>query len=531
MKKIFECFFNLLCQPFKIEFKWFITLFVISSLVDIVVYTFTASLYKAIFIGLHHYVFCYLLTLILCFLPTRCKLIYKVLILFLMMVNFIIDFVCIYSFHTCFSEQMVSVFSNTNWNELVEFINTYMSPLVIILIFCSIGLIYFLYHYILRFILPLGYKGAIVGLLLCVLSITSIIFISTKNIGNISLVKFYSILKDTTPDLKRYMLNPDIDFVSENRCKNLVLIIGESFSKSHSSLYGYEKETNPYLSSLRDSSLLYVFNSINSPALNTVPSFKAIMSTYKPEFRDSVEWFKCQTLHEILHKAGYKIYWYSNQNKKGLWNNVVTEYALLSDQVVFYGEKFAVKDKEELDGGLITLIDKSIKTSSEDLYKTYFIHLMGSHYEFNRRYPQNFEKFRSSDYLHKNVSQRKLLADYDNSILYNDSVVYEIMNLYKDKETIIFYFPDHALDAFESRDDYIGHAIMGDKESMKYGSSIPFFVYMSPLFQQHFPDLKERIIQNIDTSFRTDDMIYTIMDIIGIKFHENEDVSKYSLFK
>lgn len=105
------------------------------------------------------------------------------------------------------------------------------------------------------------------------------------------------------------------------------------------------------------------------------------------------------------------------------------------------------------------------------------------------------------------------------------------MNLYKDKETIIFYFPDHALDAFESRDDYIGHAIMGDKESMKYGSSIPFFVYMSPLFQQHFPDLKERIIQNIDTSFRTDDMIYTIMDIIGIKFHENEDVSKYSLFK
>ena len=155
---------------------------------------------------------------------------------------------------------------------------------------------------------------------------------------------------------------------------------------------------------------------------------------------------------------------------------------------------------------------------------------MGSHSNFKNRYPQTFEKFKAEDYKNHPNHQRENLATYDNSILYNDSIVYEIIRLFQDKETIAFYFSDHAIDAYESSDDYIAHAKVTVPKSVEAGTKIPFMIYTSPLYQQNFANEMKQIKQSLKQPFRTDDMIYTIMDIIGITFEE-ENLNGKSLFQ
>lgn len=141
--------------------------------------------------------------------------------------------------------------------------------------------------------------------------------ISNKNFGNVSITKVYTILNATSPpDLKDYAVHPQLLTLSEKKPKNIVMIIGESFSKTHSSLYGYHKNTNPCLKVLQNNGLLYIFNNIQTPALNTVPVFQSLMSTYKPEFKDSINWFECITIQGVLNEAGYYTSWISNQKSK-----------------------------------------------------------------------------------------------------------------------------------------------------------------------------------------------------------------------
>jgi len=49
----------------------------------------------------------------------------------------------------------------------------------------------------------------------------------------------------------------------------VVVVIGESASKYHQGLYGYSRQTNPLLNSIRDQ--LYIFDSVISPHSHTNP--------------------------------------------------------------------------------------------------------------------------------------------------------------------------------------------------------------------------------------------------------------------
>ena len=271
-----------------------------------------------------------------------------------------------------------------------------------------------------------------------------------------------------------------------------------------------------------------MLSNIKSPATNTIPCFQAIMSTYKPEYKDSIPWWQCTTLPEILHHSGYCTYWVSNQSKIGIFDTVIGRYADLCNHNFFVGDKFAGMHRNKLDEEIIPLIIPLLQNTNSNSF--YFIHLMGSHSTFKNRYPPLFDKFKPEDYETYPKHQRENLATYDNSILYNDSVVNEIICLFQKQETIIFYFSDHAIDAYESSDDYMAHAKGTDPKSVEAGSKIPFMIYTSPLYQQNFPNEMEQIKRCTEQPFRTDDMIYTIMDIIGVTF-KGESLEGKSIFQ
>lgn len=534
ISSFFKQLLSLLQQPFKKELNFFLLIYIASALVSCIGYTLLLSLNYGLYIASNHFIICYLLTWILILIPNHFKLktLYKGFVIGLIAIGTLIDIICIFIFHSIYTMDLITLAKGTNENEIKEFFNTFFSTTtfaIILFVIMAVVIVYKLSVKMATYKTNIAYK---LGLLLLIVSVTGFYFVNKVWIAypNISIVRFFYLNKfQSLPNLKYYYAHPQLATENKRMPQNLVIIIGESFARNFSSLYGYEKETNPKLAELYKDSTLFVFKNVRSKAIHTIASFQNFMTTneYSNEY-NSKNWYERFTLPEVLDCTGYYMYWISNQNKYGFYDNVATKYAELCDSLVFSRDKFNQTKEIDVDEVLIPLIKPYLK---ENKKKCFFIHLMGSHPEFSKRYPPNRNKFKASDYLNKKENQRQTLADYDNAILYNDSVVYEMIKLFKDKESLIIYFSDHGLDMYHTRDNYAAHGNPNDKESFDYSSKIPFMIYLSEKYMSKYPDMKERMGKNLDNQFCTENLIYTVMDILGIRFKNNEDVKRFSLLQ
>lgn len=309
------------------------------------------------------------------------------------------------------------------------------------------------------------------------------------------------------------------------RPSNIVLVIGESHNRNHSSLYGYEKNTNPFLKERMTQGDLFIFSNVISAATTTIPSFKYMMSTFSHNTKDA--WYKQQTLSQIAKDCGYKTYWYSNQSKLGFWNNVIAKYAELFDEAYFCQDLHKNKQQNTYDEEVFDLLKKhNIPENQNNLI---VFHLMGSHPAFESRVPEEYKKFKSFDYLNKDSVSSPLLAEYDNTLLYNDFIVNKIIDYFQDKDALIIYLSDHGFDVCQSDASYAGHA-KNNYESTKYAVEIPFFMYVSPSLKLKENSLVEIIKSCTDKPFMTDDLLYVIMDLMGVTFEDNpKDVAEHSI--
>lgn len=525
MKRIIE----ILYSPFKKNFSFFLSLVILSAIADVVAWFLYKEPIFAVYLGLHGYLMCYVVTLIYGIIGNiYLRKAYAVVFISLALISCFVDIVCHNTLHIGFTKDLVSIIMGTNPAESLEFANTFLS-VEVFLLFVGVLLILCTIFYFRYSINKVGSKLTYLGIFVLLVGTTAIFLKKSQNWEGVYLYKIKTLLSySAPPDLKQYLQNPSIEKVNEGP-KNIVMVIGESFSKRHCSLYDYEKNTNPELAKLRNDSLLFVFDNVKSAELTTIPSFQSIMSTYRPEFKQNVNWYECVTLPEIIGKANYKSIWISNQSRNGVYDTVVSKYAELCDTSIWIGQKFAGIVKTDLDELVIE------KLNDNDLYdeekKCFVVHLMGSHYTFRSRYPENYDIFKPEDYENYKEHQRSTLAEYDNSILYNDYVVSEICHSFEKEEAIIIYFSDHGLDVFNSDENYVGHPRIVDSLSVAAGREIPFMIYASPEYQKNFPDKMHQIKTTLSKSFRTDDVLYTIMDIIGVKFADNDDVNKYSLFE
>ena len=88
-----------------------------------------------------------------------------------------------------------------------------------------------------------------------------------------------------------------------------IVVIGESTSRLHMSLYGYERQTNPKLESMKKE--LKIFNNVFASRPNTIESLEQVLTFANQEHPDL---YKTKpSLMAILKQAGYKLYWISNQ--------------------------------------------------------------------------------------------------------------------------------------------------------------------------------------------------------------------------
>lgn len=315
-------------------------------------------------------------------------------------------------------------------------------------------------------------------------------------------------------------------FHGKDKPQKIVVILGESLTPDHLSLYGYPQRTTPQLDSIARNEGLFVFKNVKSPGLSTAISMKYIFTDLMKTEENSL-WTDRLNVIELLNNTHYSTLWISNQSQAGNHNNIGRLLANLCDEDNFV---------YTVDGGYSStddvLLPAARKMHDKFVADTTFtlIHLMGSHPDFSLRYPAKFHKWSGRDYPRLAASQQNVVADYDNTVLFNDLIVTQIISFYHDDDAIIIYFPDHGVDLFVSAPDYAAHGRPGNKVSVEAASKIPLIIYTTDAFKNKHHKL-EKALSDAESNkeWCTDKFIYLIADIIGVKSINGKNVAQYSL--
>ena len=289
-----------------------------------------------------------------------------------------------------------------------------------------------------------------------------------------------------------------------DRCDKMVVIIGESYSKYHSQLYGYDKETSPLLTERASSGDLVVYTDVITPINDTERSFRAVYSL--GEYYNDV-YFDYTLFPYVFKQAGFYTVNIDNLDLASKTSRVKDSRRLSRLMFDFRNETTC-----QYDEGIISWLD-----IGETLYpkQLFVIKLRGQHYDYENQFPDTFVKYKSSDYPNVDYPENKkqIVADYDNATIYNDYVVDSIINYFEDDNAVVLYFSDHGEEVYDER-DYMGHG--GTTPYLNYQVEIPFMIWMSESYRDSNPSVVENIIANKDLPYTTDDVSHTILDMTGI---------------
>lgn len=499
-------------RPFKEDVLFFLLILLFLSLPWCCYYLSLGCIVYSGYVVAFYYVVSYIMTLLLNSWRVAAKFL-RPLVLFVTSLYCVANVYCCYTYNSLLSNDYVKIIAGTNWEEAQEFASTVNGFLWVITVIVIIAVLF-----VSTVRVSIG-KWSIFPLVL-LLSASFAIFRNSAVISDVMCFKYaWTFRFDEVVDLRHHLTYPKLERTStESPSPDVVVILGESFSKSHSSLYGYKKATNPLLQQRVIDGSLIVFKNVESPYTHTTKVFKYILNTNLKENGDSL-WYDKTSIIEVMNEVGYNTSWISNQAEKGVFDNLPSGHSKLCNFVCFTEENGCT---DNYDGVLMDIVPRT----GGKQFVVY--HLMGQHPSFRKRYPDSFSLFSADDYSDSPSNQRETLSQYDNATLYNDFVVNSIIGKYQNKNAVVFYFSDHALDIFESSSNYCGHARQTE-ESIMNGKKIPFMVYVSPEFQKQNPEMVSQIRNSTEKQYCTDKFIFTCMDILGYRFADNDDVEKYSI--
>ncbi len=275
------------------------------------------------------------------------------------------------------------------------------------------------------------------------------------------------------------------------RVPNIVLVIGESYNKHHSQLYGYDKPTTPRQMALQDEGSLVAFTDVVSSWNLTSFVFKHMMSLYA--VGDSGEWCDKPLFPEVFRKAGYHVTFVTNQFEPKA-KEAVYDFSggfFLNDPELSQRQFDSRSTRtHRFDDGVLKEYD--VLKDSTISHNLVILHLMGSHVDYRARYPQKRQTVFASQMYDRpelNDKQKQILAHYDNSLRYNDSIVACITQRFVNQDAVVIYVPDHGEEIFDGSPYMYGrmHGANIDYRLARNEMEIPFWIWGSPQYRENHP--------------------------------------------
>jgi glucan phosphoethanolaminetransferase (alkaline phosphatase superfamily) len=285
-----------------------------------------------------------------------------------------------------------------------------------------------------------------------------------------------------------------------------ILVIGESSRRDSWSLYGNQRagdprDTTPHLEKLRGEAIF--FPHAVADANFTVFVVPMLLTGMSPAD------FNLETIHgnivDLAKEAGYSTAWLSTQDPHiPLLTGVQADHML---------EKHL-----DLDASLLPDLQAQLASGAPRFIG---LHTIGSHWQYDSRYPASFEPFGSASGLNylsaaTHRADPRIIDAYDNSIAYTDWFLDQVIEQAR-RLTVpatVTYFADHGEDLY-SLDGNSGH---GSPFYSAHQFDIPAFIWMNPAYRAAHPDKVQAIIANADKEIRSHNLFFSLADIMGIQW-------------
>lgn len=512
-----------------------------------------------------------ILCVVLWLLPHKISLWAKRVIYFLFYLLVVVDVYCFVKFDTTITPTMLLLVGETDSREATEFLESYLTPDVV---FSRLGWVLFVMvvHIIwaqvwrnrkkclawIKAKWNFDLKSAVrwhlaepwLGLIMLVLFVVSaanciadkaafLRLMSYDNIGQVEheLTKkekaqlylpgyrlMFSIYANELTAKQVNKLVDNIDKAKVDSCsyrsRNIVLIIGESYNRHHAGLYGYDKNTTPRQARRAQKGELIPFSDVVAPWNLTSFVFKYLFSLYT--VGDKGEWCDYPLFPELFRKAGYHVTFLTNQflpqAKEAVYDfsgGFFLNNPLLSSAM------FDTRNTRlyRYDAGLLADYDR-LRNQNRDNNLIIF-HLKGQHVDYRTRFPLDRRHFNPEDYDRPDLKEKELrvLADYDNAILYNDSIVDQIIKRFEDEDAIVVYVPDHGEECYEGDVHFYGrmHSTEITARLAREEFDIPFWIWCSHKYMVAHPSLFNDIVKSKNRRYMTDALPHLLLYLAGIQ--------------
>lgn len=303
---------------------------------------------------------------------------------------------------------------------------------------------------------------------------------------------------------------------------NVVFVIGESYIRQHASVYGYPMNTTPFMKQEQQEGRLVVFTDAVAPYNLTTLVVRNIVSTNS--MASGQRWSQRPPLTAVFKQAGFYVTMYDNQR---IYSFASTQTFALNNYLYHPQVLKACYDETndqgfEFDGQLVD--DYAKKRHPKNVSRLAIFHLMGQHNQFELRYPNRdtrFARFTADSIGWRKepwMTDRKRLeiARYDNATLYNDYVVSQIAELYKDEPTVVVYLSDHGEEVYDYRDN-IGRSLADNlPEMLSHQYGVPLVVWCSDKYRELHPDVMARLQQAKDRPLMTDNVCQLLFRLGGL---------------
>jgi len=256
----------------------------------------------------------------------------------------------------------------------------------------------------------------------------------------ISLAQSYSQLKEieNTPITVEWQ---NIAVTNSSNRKNYVVIIGESVQKSSLFSYGYHRKTTK---PLKETNGMTLISDPVAPAPQTGMALSRILAiNNKLNINNNLN------IIDLANLSGFNTFWFSNQGQIGVYDSPITNIAKRTDLTIFHNQNY---EQANSDFVLLDDLKAHLDGNSNNIY---FLHMIGSHFDFCERTKNSIKL--------EDPYRAELKNDqncYDDSILNTSIFMNKVVSLLKSTslDYEIVYFSDHGLVDIESK-PYKSHGV------------------------------------------------------------------------
>ena len=333
-----------------------------------------------------------------------------------------------------------------------------------------------------------------------------------------------------------------------------VMVIGETARSHNFSLYGYGRDTNPWLSHTAG---ITAFPDAMTQSNTTHKSVPMLLSAASAE--DFERLFHEKGILAAFREAGFHTVFISNQLPNHSFIDFLGEQA---DEHYFLKESNGEGDAGGLDAGgleaskggetsgashydadLLSKLDEILPTADASSHRHYkyrklfiVLHTYGSHFNYQERYPRSFAYFKPDQKSEAKPENRTdLLNAYDNTIRYTDYVLHGVIERlqrwenaqaktdgnYAKATAAMLYTSDHGENIFDDDRQLFLHA---SPKASDYELHVPFIIWTSKGYAVSYPQVETALSMNREKQIQSSlSAFHTMLDLGGVRTRYRQD--------